>query len=157
MLVGAGADPARTNRTVHRAFFDAENGVRQKHRCGPVACRRMSDVEPGLDQQLSQIVVGLVVGLVATAVTDEIVDVAEILTDGEKLWPGVPEPQLPMTDDVGIEVEVAAAPDLAGTALDANPTILPRCHQRGVLRDTRCGAAVVRYTVHRLPLAPIAG
>src|ERR1700730_12801351 len=129
MLVGAGVDPARTNRTVHRAFFDAENGVRQKHRCAPVACRRMRDVEPSLDQQLSQIGVGLVGGLVATAVTDEIVDVAEILTDGEKLGPLMPEPQFPMTDDVGIEVEVVAAPDLAGTALDANPTGLPSRHE----------------------------
>src|SRR3984893_17098411 len=157
MLVGAGVDPARTNRPAHRAFFDAENGVGQKHRCNPVPCRRVGDHEPGHPKQLAQIVVGLVVGLVAPPIANEVVDVAEILTDGEKLGPLVPEPQLPMTDDVGIEVELTAAPDLTGAALDANPTGLPSGHKPGVFRHTRCGSAVLRQMVHYLPFAPIEG
>ncbi len=43
------------------------------------------------------------------------------------------EPLLPMTDDVGVEFEFGAAPDLPWIALDANPASLARCHQRAVL------------------------
>src|SRR6202048_3001942 len=67
------------------------------------------------------------------------------------------EPRLPMAYDIGVEIEFCAAPDLAGAALDANPTGLPSGHKPAVFRHTRCGSAVVRHMVHRLPFAPIAG
>src|SRR6266851_6863289 len=132
MLFGAGADPARTNSGVHRTLLDAENGVRQKHRCGPVELRRLGHAEPGLDQQLAQIVVGLVIRLVMPAIAHEIPDIAEILADSEKFGPFMAEPQFPMADDFGIEVESGAAANFARAAFDTNPAGLAVSHERAI-------------------------
>ena len=133
VFVGASVDPGRTNRSIHWALFDAENGVGQKHRRVAVEFPRLDHTEPRLSQQLSQIVVGLVVRIVAAAVAHVVADIAEILADSEQFGSLVAEPRFPMTDDVGVEVEFGAAPDLPWAAFDANPTSLPCRYERAVL------------------------
>lgn len=81
VFVCASIDPARANRSIHPAFFDAENGVGQKHRCVAVKFRGVGHTEPGLPEQSLQIAVGLVVRIVAASVADEVADIAEILAD----------------------------------------------------------------------------
>ena len=76
----------------------------------------MSHDKSGFDQQPPQIVVGLVVQVVAAAVAHEIADIPEILADGEQPRPLVAEPRFPMTDDLRVEIEFAAAPDFPGKA-----------------------------------------
>src|SRR6516225_4560323 len=138
MPVGTRIDPAQANGTVHPAFFDAENGICQKHRCDPVESGRVGYTEPCLHEQSSQIVVGLVARVVATPVTDEVVDIAEILPDSEEFGLSMAEPWLPMTDDIGVEIELGAASDLARASLDAYATGLPCRHERVVFVRAPC-------------------
>ena len=132
VFVGASVDPDRPDSAIHRAFFDAENGVGQKHRRLPVELPRTGHVKARFGQQLAEIVVGLVVGVVAAAVADEIADIAKILADGEQLRPPMTEPRLPVADDVRVVIELGATADFTGAALDANPTGLPSRYERTV-------------------------
>ena len=137
VLVGASIDPARTDGSIHRAFFDAEDGVGQKHRGAPVWFRWIGHIEAGLDEKPAKIVVGLVVGVVAAAVADKVADIAKILADSQQFRPFMTKPRLPMAGHIGVEIEFGTAADLAGVAFDANPTSLPSYNERTVLIGAR--------------------
>ncbi len=97
------------------------------------ACRGSPTAIPASASSFRRLPFGLVLRIVAATVADEIADVAEILADDEELRIAVAEPLLPMTDDLGIELEFGATPDPPGAALDANPAGLPRRDQRIVI------------------------
>src|SRR5262249_10850167 len=92
---------------------------------------------------------------VVAPVADEVAGIAEILADCEKLGPFVTQPQFPMTDDIGIELELGAAPDFSGISIDTDPTCLPSCDEHvifhaGHTSEPRLCAAFGRR--HHLPL-----
>jgi hypothetical protein len=130
MRRGAAIDPARQDRAAHPPFLEAQDRVRRENRCFRIGFRRLFRPDPGGREQPVQIVIRRVAGLVAPAMAHEIIDVAEILTDDQKPRVAMPQPLLPMADDIGVEVEFGAAPDPAGTALDTEPARLPRRDER---------------------------
>src|SRR6266851_3656791 len=137
MSLGAGTDPARPDRRAHLPFFDAQNRVGHEYRRFPIGVRWVCYVNARRGQQLLQIFVGLVVRIVAPTVADEIADIAKILADHEDLGSLVAKPLLPVADDLGIELEFGAAPDLPGAALDTNSASLPGLDKRTIFVHAR--------------------
>jgi hypothetical protein len=130
MRFGAGIHPARADCAAHPSFLQAQDRIGRENRRLRIGIRRVLRIDTGGCKQPVQIVVGRVVRLVTAALPHEIRDIAEILADQQKLGPSMPEPLLPMTDHIGIEVEFGAAPDPAGAALHTDPARFPRRYQR---------------------------
>src|SRR5215468_933582 len=86
-------------------------------------------VNPRCGQQPIEVFIGLVVRFVAAAATNEVADIAKILTDHEKLRVAVAKPLLPMADHIGIEIEFGAAADPAGASLDTQAARLARRYE----------------------------